>query len=184
MLWKGKQFLLNYWKPSCYCQFRGVGQYICGILYFKLNGIDAINKVTKLVVKLSTNVISTCRENVVEVLQSLTTSCWTMDTPLFSGHVGTNDALSYLMLSLQYIMLWVKNRIGGVIVSVLAMGAVNHGFEPRSGQAKDYNIGICCLSAKHASFKRKQRLLGRNRDNMSEWATCLSAHCCFSVLSP
>jgi hypothetical protein len=43
------------------------------------------------------------------------------------------------------------------MVSVLAMGAVNHGFEPRSGQTKDYNIGICCLSAKHASFKRKSK---------------------------
>ena len=29
------------------------------------------------------------------------------------------------------------NRIGGVMVSVLASCAVDHGFEPRSGQTKD-----------------------------------------------
>ena len=32
----------------------------------------------------------------------------------------------------------VKNRIVGVMVSVLASSAVDHGFEPRSGQTKDY----------------------------------------------
>ena len=34
------------------------------------------------------------------------------------------------------------NRIGGVMVSVLASIVVDHGFEPWSGQTKDYNIGI------------------------------------------
>ena len=34
------------------------------------------------------------------------------------------------------------NRIGGVMVSVLASSAVDHGFEPRSGQIKDHEIGI------------------------------------------
>jgi hypothetical protein len=37
------------------------------------------------------------------------------------------------------------NRIGGVMVSVLASSTVDRGFEPWSGQTKDYNIGICCL---------------------------------------
>jgi hypothetical protein len=37
------------------------------------------------------------------------------------------------------------------MVSVLASSAVDHGFEPRSGQTKEYKIGICCFSAKHAS---------------------------------
>jgi hypothetical protein len=36
------------------------------------------------------------------------------------------------------------------MVSVLASSAVDRGFEPRSGQTKDYEIGICCFSAKHA----------------------------------
>jgi hypothetical protein len=30
------------------------------------------------------------------------------------------------------------NRIGGVMVSVLASSTVDRGFEPRSGQTKDY----------------------------------------------
>jgi hypothetical protein len=33
------------------------------------------------------------------------------------------------------------NRIGGVMVSELASSAVDLGFEPRSGQTKDYKIG-------------------------------------------
>ena len=37
------------------------------------------------------------------------------------------------------------NRIGGVMVSVLASSAVDRGFGPRSGQTKDYKIGICCF---------------------------------------
>ena len=39
------------------------------------------------------------------------------------------------------------NRIGGIMVSVLTSSAVDRGFETRSGQTKDYKIGICCFSA-------------------------------------
>ena len=47
------------------------------------------------------------------------------------------------------------------MVSVLSSSAVDRGFEARSGQTKDYNIGICCFSAKHAALKEKeQRLVG------------------------
>jgi hypothetical protein len=54
-----------------------------------------------------------------------------------------------------------KNRIGGVMVSVLASSAVVRGFEPRSDQTKDYNICMCCFSAKQAALRRKkQRLIG------------------------
>jgi hypothetical protein len=41
-----------------------------------------------------------------------------------------------------------KHRIGGVIVSVLVSSAIDRGFEPRSDQTKEYEIGICCFSAK------------------------------------
>jgi hypothetical protein len=34
------------------------------------------------------------------------------------------------------------------------MSVVNRGFEPRSGQTKEYKIGICCFSAKHAALRR------------------------------
>jgi hypothetical protein len=33
------------------------------------------------------------------------------------------------------------------MVSMLASSAVDGGGEPRSGQTKDYNIGICCFFA-------------------------------------
>ena len=36
-----------------------------------------------------------------------------------------------------------KHCIGGVMVSVLASSVVDRGFKPRSGQIKDYKIGIC-----------------------------------------
>jgi hypothetical protein len=43
------------------------------------------------------------------------------------------------------------------MVSVLASSAVDCGFEPRSGQTKDYKIGIFCLSVKHAALRRKSK---------------------------
>jgi hypothetical protein len=51
-------------------------------------------------------------------------------------------------------------HIGGIMVSVLASSEVDRGFEPQSGQTKDYKIGICCYSAKHAALRRKSRLVG------------------------
>ena len=48
--------------------------------------------------------------------------------------------------------------------------AVNHGFDPWSGQTKDYRIGISCFSAKHATLKSKSKdRLARNQDHVSEW---------------
>ena len=56
------------------------------------------------------------------------------------------------------------------MVSVLASCAVDRGFEPQSGQTKDYIIGICCFSAKHAALRRKSKdWLAGNQDNVSEW---------------
>ena len=48
-----------------------------------------------------------------------------------------------------------SNRIGTVMDSVFASSAVNRGFEPRSDKTKDYEIGICCFSAKFAALSRK-----------------------------
>ena len=63
------------------------------------------------------------------------------------------------------------NRIGGVMVSVLASSAVDCGFESRLGQTKDYKIGICCFSAKHTALRRKSKdWLTRNQNNVSEWS--------------
>jgi hypothetical protein len=60
--------------------------------------------------------------------------------------------------------------IRGVMVSTLASNTVDRGFEPWLGQTKDYKIGICCFSAKHAALRRKSKdWLNRNQDNVSEW---------------
>ena len=57
------------------------------------------------------------------------------------------------------------------MVSVLTSSALGRGFEPRSGQTKDYEIGICCFSAKHTALRRKSRdWLARNQNNVSEWS--------------
>ena len=59
--------------------------------------------------------------------------------------------------------------IGGVMVSVLVSSAVDCGFEPRSGQTKVYEIGICCFSGKHAALRIKSKdWLARNHDNVSK----------------
>jgi hypothetical protein len=56
------------------------------------------------------------------------------------------------------------------MVSVLASGAVDRGFESRSGQTNDYQIGDCCFSAKHAALRRKSKdWLTQNQYNVSEW---------------
>jgi hypothetical protein len=63
-----------------------------------------------------------------------------------------------------------------VIFSVLDRSAIDRGFETRSGQTKDYKIGICCFSAKHAALRRENKdWLARNQDNVSEWGD-MSTH--------
>ena len=55
------------------------------------------------------------------------------------------------------------------MVSVLTLSAVDDGFEPRSGQTKDYKIGICFFSAKHTALRRKSKdWLAQNQNNVSE----------------
>jgi hypothetical protein len=69
-----------------------------------------------------------------------------------------------------HVLIKLLNRIGGVMVSVLDSSVVDRGFEPRSGQTKDYKeIGMCCFSAKHAALRRKSKdWLARNQDSISE----------------
>ena len=64
-----------------------------------------------------------------------------------------------------------KHGFGGVMVGVLASSAVDRGFELRSGQTKDYKIGICCFFAKNAALRRKSKdWLAQNQNNVSEWS--------------
>ena len=50
-----------------------------------------------------------------------------------------------------------ENRMGGILVSVLASSAVDRRFESRSGQTKDYKIDNCCYFTKHAVLRRKNK---------------------------
>jgi hypothetical protein len=55
------------------------------------------------------------------------------------------------------------------MVSILTSSVVDRGFEPRSGQTRDYEIGICPFFAKHAALRSKSKdRLARNPDNVSE----------------
>ena len=64
----------------------------------------------------------------------------------------------------------VLNRIGGVMVSVLASSAVDRGFKPLSGQTKRNTICICCFPAKHVTLRINSKdLLAKNEDNVSRW---------------
>jgi hypothetical protein len=45
--------------------------------------------------------------------------------------------------------------------------AVDRGFEPRSGQTKDYKIGMCCFSAKHVTLRSTSKYCSAwNQDNV------------------
>ena len=80
------------------------------------------------------------------------------------------NRISGVMVSVLASIAIDRGFISGVMVSILASIAIDRGFEPRSGQTKDYKIGICCFSAKHAALRRKSKdLLVLNQDNVSEW---------------
>jgi hypothetical protein len=68
------------------------------------------------------------------------------------------------------------NGIGSVMVIVIASSVVDGGFDHRSGQTKDHEIGMCCFSAKHAALRKKSKYwFVRNQNNVSEW-TDMSTH--------
>ena len=55
------------------------------------------------------------------------------------------------------------------MVSVLAWSVEGRSFLPWSGQTKDYGIGDCCFSAKHAALRINiKNWLARNQDNVPE----------------
>ena len=67
------------------------------------------------------------------------------------------------------------------MVSVFASSAVDRGFDPRSGQTKDYKIGICFSSTKHTVLRRKSKdRLTQNQGNVSKWG---DMNCCLSELA-
>ena len=67
-------------------------------------------------------------------------------------------------------LLPICHSIRGLIVKLLASDPVDHRVESRSDQTKDYVIGICCFSSKHAALRRKSKdWLARNQNNVSKW---------------
>ena len=46
------------------------------------------------------------------------------------------------------------------MVSMLTLSEVDRGLETRSGQTKDYKIGIYSFFTKHAALRSKRRLVG------------------------
>ena len=91
---------------------------------------------------------------------------WSTDLPLVVN--GMSTSLSSTTIAIPYEIVFgqhtkssvgVMNRSGGVMVSVLATSEVDRGFEYRSDHTKDYTIGICFFSAKHAVLRRKSRLV-------------------------
>jgi len=73
-----------------------------------------------------------------------------------------------------------------VIPGKLLKSVVDRVFYPQLGQTKDYKIGICCFSAKHAALRRKSKDgLARFRIMCLSGATCtlVPADCFFSELA-
>ena len=57
------------------------------------------------------------------------------------------------------------------MVSMVAASVVDREFEPRSGQNKEYKIGICCFSADHLALRSKSKdWLAQNQNNVSAWS--------------
>jgi hypothetical protein len=55
------------------------------------------------------------------------------------------------------------------MVSVHTSRTVDRGFDPRYGQTKVYETGICCFSAKHSSLRRKSKYwFACNQENISD----------------
>jgi len=57
------------------------------------------------------------------------------------------------------------------VISWQSVLLVDHGYEPCSGQTKDYKIGIRCFSAKHGVLDYKSKDWStQNQDNVPEWS--------------
>ena len=74
---------------------------------------------------------------------------------LVSPGTALRDMDIVFNLSLPYISFVKSMNI--LHKNVLTSSVVDRGFEPRLGQTKDYKIGICCFSGKHAALSRKNK---------------------------
>jgi hypothetical protein len=70
------------------------------------------------------------------------------------------------------------------MVRELDSSVVDRRIELRSGQPKEYEIGMRCFSAKHAALRRKSKnWLARDQNKCLSGPICLPADCCFSELA-
>jgi hypothetical protein len=68
--------------------------------------------------------------------------------------VGSKQWLqNWYLLSISFS--FIRNLVGGVIVSVLAFSVIGCGVDLWLDQTNDYKIGIYCLSAEHDELRRK-----------------------------
>jgi len=65
-----------------------------------------------------------------------------------------NNTLEYVTIKQD------SDRIGWVMVSVLAPSVANRGLEPRSCQPKDFKIGICFFSAMPSELRSTKAKIG------------------------
>ena len=93
--------------------------------------------------------------------------------------------LPYPKIRINIQLLFLPNRSGGVMVSVLASSAVDRGFicgvmfsvlassvvDRGFGQTNDYKIDNCCFSAKHITLRCKSKnSLVQSQNYVSEWS--------------
>ena len=70
------------------------------------------------------------------------------------------------------------------MVSMLTSSVVDRGFDLRSGQTKDYKIGVCCFSTKHAALRNKSKdWLAWNQNNVSKWCDIYTHGLLFQLAS-
>ena len=90
---------------------------------------------------------------------------------MFASSVVDRGFIGGVMVSVLASSVVDRGFIGGVMASVLASSVVDRGFKPWSGQTKDYKIGICHFSTKHAALRSKDKdWLAQNQNNVSEWS--------------
>jgi hypothetical protein len=70
------------------------------------------------------------------------------------------------------------------MVSMLALSAVDRGFEHRSDKTGDCESGICCFSANSTALRRKNKdWLARNQNIVCEWSDMSACKQLFNLAS-
>jgi hypothetical protein len=74
----------------------------------------------------------------------------------------------YCLYNISFTKIKLIDHIGRVMVRRDCLEFGRSWFEPTSDQTKDYNIGVCCFSAKHTPRNQGKYCLTRNQDNVCE----------------